>query len=1018
MRRVSFASEHPGVLLASTLPRDYFGLVIYEVASANYLTDELLRDEGNCLAWAEYSQPICTAIQIALVDLLSSWGVRPAAVIGHSSGEIAAAYACGSLSAESAMKVAFFRGIWAKRSKDSNIFRGAMLATNISESEASRQIASIPSHLGRVTVACVNSPSSITISGDEDAIKHIQGNLESSSHFVRRLLVDTAYHSHHMEAVAESYLESLGEINPGSAKVPFFSSVHGQLTSGHSLHAQYWVDNLLFKVNFPEAIKAMCKHQLDNRSNLGGPFIHTIVEIGPHSALSSPIKQTLRALNLDTQVGYQPSLVRGENGAKSLLNLAGELFVHHYPVNLEGIFQSYEEASKVVALSDLPSYAWDHSTPYWTESRLSSDYRLRERPRHQLLGVPSMDWNPLEPSWRHIIRANELPWVRGHVVGGQIIYPAAGYIAAVLQACHERHITPSNKDVKPISQFSLRDIHISNALVIPDDPEGIEMVTRLRPYTASTQETSSNWQEFIIYSYSRDGIWSENCRGFVVVEFESHSSLENIAEFKHDLGRAPKFLNFYERLRNLGYQFSEPFLNIQSIKALPHKALASVRVPNTAEYMNQGYERPQILHPATLDSVFQAPLAALAAAQFLVNAMVPVHCDRMTIAGNISHNPGEELSVYTTTTPEGPTKCQVQTSVTNPGGVVQISIEGLHYTTVNGLDSMDEREPKRQLCHQIHWIEDVDRLHASALKRLAIFDLSPELPSVQFAQIRAACYGLMEQALRSLRDDNVLARASEHHKHLYEWMKRAVSSQDVDNLHKNNPNLRGCVESIGAVGEMIYRIGSNLNGIILGEVEPLELMTAGKLLDEFYQENSIQRCYSAMAHYVRLLCLKDPTMRILEVGAGTGGATQAVLEALDGKFTQYDFTDISAGFFENAQEKFRKWGTSVMYQKLNIENDPIDQGFQEGSYDLVVAANVIHATKSIQDTMRNVRSLLKPGGRLLLLEITRPMVYISMIFGTLPGWWLGKLLFSYRLVKPNINSEAQVAQMVGMIVPA
>lgn len=129
-----------------------------------------------------------------------------------------------------------------------------------------------------------------------------------------------------------------------------------------------------------------------------------------------------------------------------------------------------------------------------------------------------------------------------------------------------------------------------------------------------------------------------------------------------------------------------------------------------------------------------------------------------------------------------------------------------------------------------------------------------------------------------------------------------------------------------------------------------------------------------------------------------GGCTELVLDALREqdalgsryRCASYDFTDISSGFFEAASERFKEVGDVMEFKKLNIEEDPSEQGFESNSYDLVIASQVLHATKNINRTLANVRKLLRPGGKLLLVEITRDEIDLQLIFGTLPGWWLGR----------------------------
>lgn len=149
------------------------------------------------------------------------------------------------------------------------------------------------------------------------------------------------------------------------------------------------------------------------------------------------------------------------------------------------------------------------------------------------------------------------------------------------------------------------------------------------------------------------------------------------------------------------------------------------------------------------------------------------------------------------------------------------------------------------------------------------------------------------------------------------------------------------------------------------------------------------------------------TYKTSRIGAGTGGATTSVLTALgvddcDGGplAHSYDFTDLSSGFFEVAKGKFEAWKDLVRYKKLDIEQDPLKQGFEEGSYDLVVACQVLHATKSMTNTMDNVRKLMKPGGKLLLIETTKDQLDVQFAFGLLPGWWLS--MFDFTIIKQEL----------------
>lgn len=192
-------------------------------------------------------------------------------------------------------------------------------------------------------------------------------------------------------------------------------------------------------------------------------------------------------------------LVRAQNTVQTMLSAASSLTVYGYPVNLKAVnFESAEHRPRV--LVDLPSYAWDHSIGYWHESRFSLDYRKRSAPRHPLLGAPSSDFNALEPSCRNIIRASEIPWIRGHVIQSNIVYPAAGYISMAIEASLQSG--QLNGRSQAIRTYRFRDVNVNSMLLIPDDAAGVETVLSLRPYNHSARSSSDEWDGFRIFSYT------------------------------------------------------------------------------------------------------------------------------------------------------------------------------------------------------------------------------------------------------------------------------------------------------------------------------------------------------------------------------------------------------------------------------------------------------------------------------------------------------------------------------------
>ncbi|KAG4218178.1 Polyketide synthase-nonribosomal peptide synthetase, partial [Phytophthora cactorum] len=171
----------------------------------------------------------------------------------------------------------------------------------------------------------------------------------------------------------------------------------------------------------------------------------------------------------------------------------------------------------------------------------------------------------------------------------------------------------------------------------------------------------------------------------------------------------------------------------------------------------------------------------------------------------------------------------------------------------------------------------------------------------------------------------------------------------------------------------------------------LEHMIQDNMLNDFYVvAHGMPRYTAYLASMAKLITHRNPHMNVLEIGAGTGGATKSFLKELGDSFSTYTFTDISSGFFAKAEQVFASYNSKMNFKVLDIEKDIQDQGFSDGSFDLIIASLVLHATRDLADTLRNVRRLLKPGGYLLLLEITEnEQMRFGLIFGGLPGWWLG-----------------------------
>ena len=658
---------------------------------------------------------------------------------GHSSGEIAAAYACGAITFEVALTTSYYRGSLAGTMLENGKLRGAMLAVGLSDTKTETFIAQLPEGRGKATVACVNSPNSVTVSGDRAAVLALQTILEARQIFVRRLAVSTAYHSHHMELVSNSYLTELQKImSPrpvACTGVTFFSSVTGHAIDGGQLNAAYWVKNMVSQVRFSASLQALCQVSRVDGSETGTtldspwrkPGVDILLEVGPHSGLAGFVKQNLVALG-QNKVRYMTCLVRAKNAVQTMLYAASDLAVHGYPVNLKAINLNNDQDKRQV-LVDLPSYPWDHSVRYWHESRLALDYRMRSAPRHPLLGAPSSDFNTLEPSWRNIIRVSEIPWIRGHIIQSNIVYPAAGYISMAIEASLQR--SQLNERAHAIQSYKFRDVSINSMLLIPDDSSGVETVFSLRPYNRSARTSSDEWDEFRVFSYTGTEGWTEHCRGLVGVKHQYRSSdvegdgrlRSKKASHQDELETAQvrcqdaiKPEQLYGDLHAIGLEFQDNFQCIKEARSGPNSSLGIVCIPDTRSFMPKRFEHPHVLHPATMDACMQMTSIPLVNTGTLQSPMVPTFIKELHVASDVPNTPGTELLVRTDTTMTGKRSSISSISATNaatvPTDVPCIEITGLSCTAIGGGAGSRRAVSGRNICHKLQWEllkEDPDR---------------------------------------------------------------------------------------------------------------------------------------------------------------------------------------------------------------------------------------------------------------------------------------------------------------------
>ncbi|EED18128.1 polyketide synthase, putative [Talaromyces stipitatus ATCC 10500] len=592
------------------------------------LEDTLLQDASNSrVNEAEFSQPLCTAIQVSLVQLLSLWGIKPVVTVGHSSGEIAAAYAAGLISANEAIIAAYYRG---KVVRDVNT-DGAMLAVGLGAEGVSPYI----SDLGQqVVIACHNSPLSVTLSGDSPALELVKTRLDAESIFAR--IVKTggkAYHSRHMEPVAAVYEELLrngrryvAQDEAISTSAKMVSSVTNSIISSDTIIDEtYWSANLRSPVLFNQAVQTMVTSPDFEKVDM-------LVEIGPHSALSGPVKQIKAECKLE-KLNYLPTLLRGEDCASQLLKLAGELFLRDYSFDIaratsieESLPSGKIQVTKGSLIVDLPTYQWQYNKELWAEPRHSKEHRNPTHMRHDILGarLPGAG----EMIWRNVLRMKDVPWLKSHSLGGEAVFPAAGYFSMAMEAITQ--VNEISSSPVHITSYVLRDVSIKAALITPDHDDGIEVIFTMRPDFQSEKDNRTGWWHFSASSFPAGGQRKDHITGRIGINARDRSQKPRpVPHLPHRASGK----SWNQALRKVGFDYGPTFQDMENIRTngTTYVAACDTEIRQKSGIM-QGESR-HVIHPGIVDSCLQLIIVSIFAGRVadMKCGAIPIGVDEVAI---------------------------------------------------------------------------------------------------------------------------------------------------------------------------------------------------------------------------------------------------------------------------------------------------------------------------------------------------------------------------------------------------
>ena len=526
------------------------------------------------------AQPLLFAMQVAITRLLREQGLEPAAVTGHSVGEVAAAWAAGALDLDAAIDVICARSAAQALTRG----RGRMAAVALSEAAARALLDE--EGLASLEIAGINSPGAVTLSGSLVELQMLQAKLEARHVFFRVLDLDYAFHSREMDPIRESLQTSLAGLRPGDTAIPFISTVHGERVDGTTLGASYWWRNIREPVQFAQAVQSLAAHGC-----------RVFLEIGPHAILQTYLSESLSAAKLAGRV--LPTMRRGNDGLERLEEAALRARLSSNQPDLHAYFPLPGRFVR------LPNYPWQRERHWHPVSSESAGVLTRSRV-HPLLGwrVPGT-----QHLWENSVDLTTLPYLADHRVAGAVVFPAAAYLELALAGARE-HFGGE--------RFELEELEILAPIVL--DPEHARSVRC---------EFVPGECIFRIRSRQRlsDDEWSLNAIARL-------AGAPTLAAPEPELsgleGEALEAASHYQMAQSLGLQYGSAFQRFER-GVLCGDTLRGWLLESPEPQAEASY----LLHPAALDACFQSLVHFFAGDIATGNALplLPVKIGRMRFFG-------------------------------------------------------------------------------------------------------------------------------------------------------------------------------------------------------------------------------------------------------------------------------------------------------------------------------------------------------------------------------------------------
>jgi acyl transferase domain-containing protein/SAM-dependent methyltransferase len=929
---------------------------------------ELTDPDAARLESIEVSQVLLFAMQVGMLEVLAARGVTPAAVAGHSVGEIAAAYAAGALDLSTAAQVIVARS----RAQAATTGSGTMAAVGLSADEIS------PLLPAGVTVAAINTATDVTVAGDEDALFDLFESLTERAVFHRMLDVDHAFHTAAMDSVCEPLLRDLAGMVATQTRIPFVSSVTGTVVAGSELDASYWWRNVRCPVLFAAAVDLLM-------DDLG---CDVMVEIGPHPVLSGYVRR--QTAHRGDRVAAIPVLSRSEAGMVAV----DRALAHLVAVGAQLAWTRYFPVPGRV--SDLPSYPWRRQRcwsgePFWwvPDGIGVVAGGATDIARHPLLNnrLPTA-----EPVWHTVLEPTRHEWLSGCRVGGAMVLSTAVCLDTVLSVAEDA--------LEGTQLVELCDVAFPAAAVFPWDDPAMDARIEVAVAGKTVRVSGSNG----------DDPWCTHATGRFGHLVATAPGELDVRTIRTVTPTAVAVTELYASIARLGVRYAPESQVVTDLWTGDADALARYDVT-----VRPG-EMPA--RAAVLEGVLQVVLRVCSAGG---RPLLPVAVTGVRLWCPVT----DTGYVHVRLRESGPHQAVADVLVADSSGAVSIVMSGcvvrddrhpvmalpqLLTTVMCAVPLSGSPMPSASL----RTPAEAKAACAAELAELADNDGLVALRDAEFGELTAhtvasAIVELLPDVARERGEfsvSDVLAAGVEpRFRRLVDMLLDTAVRHGLCRTVRVVPDRTWALTSDPDPGRVFRRMvdtfpvlvpmtaaygrcGTQLAEVVSGRRSAIELFFADdeRVAETLYRAfRPVHRIAATLLRSTVADWPSDRPLRILEVGGGTGSITADLLPWLPARCTRYVFTDISARFLAPARQRFAAYDF-IEYRTLDLDRDPREQGFAPGDFDLVIAANAMHTAEDLTKGLGRVYELLADQGQLLLFEYHDTDLMLPT-FGLLDSAW-------------------------------